>query len=61
MALPIDVWYELWEEAGARGLDTWHEPWKEDPSQNTDQPLPAACNDSRSSTESGYDGKGAYG
>ena len=19
-----NVWYELWEEAGSRGLDTWH-------------------------------------
>jgi hypothetical protein len=26
MKLALDRWYELWEEAGSRGLDTWREP-----------------------------------
>lgn len=24
LKLAQDVWYDLWEDAGSRGLDTWH-------------------------------------
>ena len=25
MKLELDVWQELWDRAGSRGLDNWHE------------------------------------
>ncbi len=25
MKWELDLWYELWDRAGSRGLDTWHE------------------------------------
>ncbi len=25
MKLELDVWRELWDQAGGRGLDIWHE------------------------------------
>lgn len=25
MKLEVDVWRELWDRAGSRGLDTWYE------------------------------------
>jgi hypothetical protein len=39
LKLAQDVWYELWEEAGKRGLDTWYVLEERGFSQDTDPPL----------------------
>jgi hypothetical protein len=26
MKWDLDLWYELWDRAGAQGLDTWYDP-----------------------------------
>jgi hypothetical protein len=38
LKLAQDVWYELWEEAGSRGLDTWHALEERAPGQSATQP-----------------------
>jgi hypothetical protein len=41
MALKLaqDVWYELWEEAGKRGLDTWYALEERGFGRDADPPL----------------------
>jgi hypothetical protein len=57
--LAIDVWYELWHEAGSRGLDTWHElPRKEEAGRDAFQPLPTPRNEGGSGLERGYNERG---
>ena len=43
-----NVWYELWEEAGSRGLDTWHMLKGTGSVRNSDYPtfpgpIPPSC------------------
>lgn len=45
LKLAQDVWYELWEEAGSRGLDTWYETRHVGPGRDADRSLAADRDD----------------
>jgi len=34
-----DIWYELWEDVGSRGLDTWYVVKGRDSVRNSDHPV----------------------
>ncbi len=48
-----NVWYELWEEAGSRGLDTWHMLKETGSMRNSDYPLGAGRGEDGSEAEGG--------
>jgi hypothetical protein len=46
-------WYELWEEAGSRGLNTWYVMKGMDSVRNSDHPTGAGLNTGESDAGSG--------
>ena len=48
-----DIWYELWQEAGSRGLDTWYMLKGMDSVRDSDYPLGAGRDEDESEAGSG--------
>lgn len=48
-----DIWHELWEEAGSRGLDTWYVVKGMDSVRNSEHPLGAGPDTDESDAGSG--------
>jgi hypothetical protein len=53
MKLALDVWYELWEEAGSRGLDTWYALGESGPGRSANHPSGADRDESDSDAGGG--------
>ena len=52
MKLALDVWYELWEEAGSRGLDTWYALEARGSGRNANHP--PGANGDESDSDAGF-------
>lgn len=50
---PQDVWHEVWDEAGSRGLDTWHVVKGMDCVQNANPTLAGGPDEDESDAGSG--------